>query len=173
MKKFMFLLLLIFCLGACDSLKKDTSTAIEPQALEFGSMKYGDICHNALTQLANGDMDSFINNFAENVIYRFNSGDSIVGKTAVAAYWKDRRTNVIDQLEFTNDLWLPLKVNDSEQGVRQGMWVLGWYKATSTYKTGKSMNQFIHTLYHFDSNDKVDEVIQYLDRLPIQQANIK
>ncbi|MFB9088469.1 hypothetical protein [Flavobacterium paronense] len=41
-----------------------------------------------------------------------------------------------------------------------GIWLLSWYQVTAKYKRGKSMTQRIHILYHFDNNDKVDQVSQ-------------
>lgn len=166
-------ILLALTLVSCNFSQKEPKGATENNSLEFGSMHYTEICHDQLKQLSRADMDKFVDVFAEDVIYRFNNGDSIVGKAAVEQYWRDRRANVIDKIEFTNVIWLPLEVNDTTQGVRQGVWVLGWYKTLSTYKTGKSVNQFIHTMYHFNNNEKVDEVIQYFDRLPIMEANRK
>jgi hypothetical protein len=32
------------------------------------------------------------------------------------------------------------------------------------------MSQWIHNDFHFDANDKVDEVVQYIDRAPINTA---
>jgi hypothetical protein len=48
--------------------------------------------------------------------------------------------------------------------------VIGWYKTTAKYKGGKSMTQWIHTDFHFDENDKIDEVNQYLDKSAINEA---
>ena len=35
------------------------------------------------------------------------------------------------------------------------------------------MSQWIHTDYHFDANDKIDQVVQYIDRAPINAAIAK
>lgn len=32
------------------------------------------------------------------------------------------------------------------------------------------MTQWIHTLMHFDANDKIDRVLQFLDTAPINAA---
>ena len=53
---------------------------------------------------------------------------------------------------------------------KTGNWLLGWYKTTAKYKGGKSMTQWIHTDFHFDENDKIDEVNQYLDKSAINEA---
>ena len=83
-----------------------------------------------------------------------------------------RRGEVIDTIFFTSDIWLPLKVNAPQQPVQApGIWLLSWYQVHSSYKaSGKSMVQWIHTDMHFDANDKIDQVIQYLDRSVINAA---
>jgi hypothetical protein len=140
-----------------------------PQPIEFADVKYSDLCKQGLVALTSKDIAAFTKEFTDNAVYRFNNGDSIVGKANIDAYWTDRMTNTIETISFSDDIWLSLKVNESEQ-VKTGNWVLGWLKVTATYKTGKSMTQYIHNLYHFDSNDRLDEVIQYLDRAPIMAA---
>ena len=120
------------------------------------------------------DIDGFVSNFADDAVYVFNNGDSIAGKQAITEYWTDRMTNAIDEIGFSNDIWLSLKVNESSQGVMTGNWVLGWFQVTATYQaTGKSMTQNIHTLYHFNDSGKFDRVIQYLDRASIMAAMTK
>lgn len=176
MKNLIALALLVGALWSCSQPKPEATTPAEepkPQPIEFADAKYSDICKQSLTALASKDVDAFVSSMAENSIYRFNSGDSIVGKAAITTYWKDRMTNAIDKLEFSNDIWLSLKVNESTQGVNTGNWVLGWFQVTASYVTGKSMSQNIHTLYHFNGNGKIDEVIQYMDRAPINAAMIK
>ncbi len=55
-----------------------------------------------------------------------------------------------------------------------GNWVLCWYLVDVKYqKSGKRMQQWIHTDLHFNSNDKVDRVIQYVDRATVAAAEKK
>jgi hypothetical protein len=65
---------------------------------------------------------------------------------------------------------LPVKVNEKGNIPMDGIWLLSWYKTTAKYKGGKSMTQWIHSTYHFNSEDKIDMVNQYLDRVPIMEA---
>jgi hypothetical protein len=74
---------------------------------------------------------------------------------------------------FINDIWLPIKVNEPQRNEQSGVWLLSWYVLKAKYKTGKSMTQEIHTDMHFDANDKIDRVIQFLDRAPINAATKK
>ena len=69
-----------------------------------------------------------------------------------------------------NQIWLPIKVNQPQSVEQPGTWVLGWYMVSAKYKNGKRMGQWIHTDMHFDANDKIDRLIQYLDRSLINAA---
>ncbi|HNP23292.1 MAG TPA: nuclear transport factor 2 family protein [Panacibacter sp.] len=146
--------------------------ATQTQPAEFADAKYADIGKQGLAALSKGDVDLWMTAMADNVKYYFNGGDSIIGKAAVSDYWKKRRGEVIDTIFFTSDIWLPLKVNAPQQPVQApGIWLLSWYQVHSSYKaSGKSMVQWIHTDMHFDANDKIDQVIQYLDRSVINAA---
>ena len=124
-----------------------------------------------LPMLAKGDTDGMMAIYADNAKYYWNFGDSLVGKKAIVDYWLNRRTNVIETISFKNDIWMPIKVNEPQQQMeKKGIWLLSWYQVTAKYKRGKSMTQWMHMLYHFDENDKVDEVDQYLDRVPVNAA---
>jgi hypothetical protein len=181
MKKLMFWTLCSFLFIACNDQKADETTTEthaaaatetkETPAAEFADAKYADIGKKGIAALSSGDIDGWMSGYADNAVYFWNSGDSIAGKAAISDYWKKRRTDVIDSISFSNDIWLAVKVNTPQQQVQApGVWLLGWYKVDSKYKTGKRMSQWIHTDMHFDANDKIDRVIQYLDRAPINAA---
>ena len=178
MKKSLVALCCLALLLACNKPKEETApvavTPAEPPQAEIGDPKYADIGRQGLANLSSGDIDAWMSAYADNARYLWNSGDSLVGKEAIAKYWKDRRTNVIDKITFTNDIWTVLKVNRPQKGPdRAGVWLLGWYQVASTYKGGGTMGQWIHTDMHFDANDKIDWVVQYLDRAPINAALAK
>ncbi|MEK6782264.1 MAG: nuclear transport factor 2 family protein [Bacteroidota bacterium] len=172
MKKLMVLALFAGGMWSCSQPKPEEAAPVEtkPQPVEFSDASYTDLCKQTLVSLTNKDPDAYVSNMADNAIYRFNNGDSIAGKPAITDYWNDRITNVIDEISFSDEVWLSLKVNETTQGIRPGNWVLGWYRVMATYTKGQSMTQNIHTIYHFDASGKIDEVIQYLDRAPIIAA---
>jgi hypothetical protein len=145
----------------------------KPQPAEFADSKYADIARKGDASLSSGDVDGWMSGFADNAVYQWNNGDSLSGKAAITAYWKKRRGEVIDSLNFKNEIFLPIKVNQPQSVEQPGIWVLGWAMVSAKYKTGKRMVQWIHTDMHFDANDKVDRVIQYLDRAPINAATKK
>ena len=146
------------------------STGTKKQA-EFADAKYVDMGKASLSAFEKGDVDSWMSGFADNAVYLWSSGDSLVGKKAIADYWKNRRAGVIDSIKFTNDIWLPIKVNTPQKGPDMpGVWLMSWYQVNVRYKTGKSLQFWVHNDMHYDASDKVDRAIQYIDRAPINAA---
>jgi hypothetical protein len=170
---------LFFLLGCNNETKKEeasapaSTTETKSQPAEFADAKYAQVGKDFLANMSAGDMESWGNSMADNVVWLWNNGDSVAGKQAVIDYWKNRRATAIDSITFSNDIWLAVKVNKPQKMEQPGVWLLGWYFIQAKYKTGKSMSQWSHIDYHFDANDKVDRVIQYLDRAPINAAMAK
>ncbi|ULQ57246.1 nuclear transport factor 2 family protein [Flavihumibacter rivuli] len=152
-----------------ESGKGQTTAYVNPSA-EFADPKYIEMGKQALAALSAGDVDGWLKNYADNAVYVWNSGDSISGKAAITAYWKKRRMEVIDSLTFSNHVFLPINVKQPQSVEQPGIWLLGWYQVNAKYKSGKSMTQWMHVDMHFNANDKVDRVIQYIDRVPINAA---
>jgi hypothetical protein len=182
MKRLMSLTFISFLFFSCSESKPaDEKTAVDsvaavpakPQPAEFADTKYAEIGRKGLAQLSSGDIDGWMSAFADNAVYVWNNGDSLAGKPAITTYWKERRSKVIDSISFINQIWLPIKVNQPQSVEQPGIWVLGWYQTLAKYKTGKRMGQWIHTDMHFDANDKIDRLIQYLDHVPILAATKK
>ena len=182
MKKLMFWAFCSLLFIACNDQKKEEPTTEttapaaatetkETPATEIADAKYMDIGKKGIAALSSGDIDGWVSGYADNAVYFWNNGDSLAGKAAITDYWKKRRTETIDSINFSSDIWLAVKVNTPQQAVHlPGVWLLGWYQVDAKYKTGKKMRQWIHTDMHFDANDKIDRVIQYLDRAPINAA---
>ena len=174
MKKMIAMALAIFMFIACSGPKTEDKAAAtsdsavaapaKPQPAEFADPKYAEIGKSGLASLSSGNIDAWMSAFADNAVYVWNNLDSLAGKAAIAAYWKKRRGEVIDSISFANQIWLPIKVNQPQSVEQPGNWVLGWYMVSAKYKNGKKMTQLIHTDMHFDANDKIDRLIQYLDR---------
>ncbi|MEO8763126.1 MAG: nuclear transport factor 2 family protein [Ginsengibacter sp.] len=181
MKKVLFCAIACSVFVACSNPqpadeKSATPAIAETKSLptEIADAKYTDIGKRGLAALSAGDIDTWMNDYADNARYYWNSGDSLIGKAAISAYWKNRRTTVIDSLTYMSDIWLPVKVNEPQQKVHtKGVWLLGWFMVRAKYKTGKSMGQWMHVDYHFNADDKIDQAIQYMDRVPINAAMAK
>lgn len=154
-----------------DKMAAATETKMQPA--EFGDAKYAGIGKKGLAALSAGDVAGWLEGYADNAVYVWNSGDSLAGKAAITDYWKKRRAEVIDSLTFSNEIFLPIKVNQPQSVEQPGNWLLSWYQVNAKYKNGKRMSQWIHVDMHFDATDKIDRVIQYIDRAPINAALAK
>ncbi len=167
-------------LFACTSKPADSSTATAADTTasakptppsEFADPKYVAIGKQGMAQLSSGDIDGWMSSFADNAVYRYSAGDSISGKPAITSYWKDRRGNLIDSLSFSKDVWLPIKVNQPQAGPDiKGVWLLAWHQTNVKYKNGKKLIFWVHIDMHFNDSDKIDVVVEYIDRAPIMKA---
>ena len=185
MKKLIALAAGCIFLISCNDEKKDdatSTTAADPTAVtakaespqtEFADAKYSEIAKNSLAKLSAGDVPGMLNDYADTSVYVWNNGDSLAGKKAISDYWTKRRGEVIDSVTFTKQIWLPVKVNRPQSVEAPGVWALGWYMVEAKYKTGKKMVQWMHMDLHFNSADKIDRSIHYLDRAPINSAIAK
>jgi hypothetical protein len=162
MKK-IIILLIYGALGACNQVK-------EVPPIELVDPKYIDLSKGVLTALCQGDIDRFITPYSENATYRWNYGDSLVGRQAIINYWKARRSSVIDTITFKNESWLAIRANNPPKHLKPGVYVLSWADFTITYTNGSTIDMNIHTVFGYDSNDKVAVTIQYLDRSLIENA---
>jgi hypothetical protein len=168
MKKILVIVLLS-SLYACNSPKPETDEpAAKPRSIEFADEKYIEIGKKSLTQLAQGNIDGFVADNADNAVFSWSSGDSLSTKEAIVTYWKDRRANVIDTIRYESEIWLPVKANQAPPAV--GVWLLNWANFTVRYNNGKTVKMWIHNAFHFDDTDKIDWAIQYVDRAPIAAA---
>jgi ketosteroid isomerase-like protein len=169
---------IVSILFSCNAPKKEEpvkeetpAVAVVQKPVEIGDEKYVSVVKDIMDKLASGDVDAFLNVYADDAVYRWNNGDSLAGKPAIVKYWSDRRKNVITKLKFSEQIWLPVTVTEaSTNNVQKGDWVLAWYTTDATYKSGKSMRQAMHMVFHFNSAGKVDEVIHYLDRGMVASA---
>jgi hypothetical protein len=179
---FLFWCLAACCLMACTDATQTTESMEsesqeEPAALapaEIGDAKYMDLAKASMTAFTSKDIAKWAQGLSDDVRYNWAYGDSSVGKQAVVDFWTNRMTNVIDSLTFDQSIYLPVKVNQPQSVEQAGNWVLTWHLTTAKYKaTGKKMTQWIHSDMHFNDNGNVDQIITYLDRVPIQQATTK
>lgn len=140
----------------------------------FGDDKYIDIAKNGMNELASGNVEAWLAGFSDDALFRWNGGDSLAGKPAIADYWRKRRGEIIESLSYSNEVWLPIHVTKpSIPAQLPGNYALCWSMVHAKYKSGKEMNQRMHMVFHFNDNDKIDRVTQYIDRVPINNAQIK
>src|ERR1044072_1190068 len=180
MKKVLLASCCLIMLAACkDEAEKTTQAVVagestkSPSPVSFADQRYVDMGKKAWAMFTAGDIDGWANSFAENIKFRWSAGDSLSGKAEVVKYWKDRRANVVQSVEASNDIWLTLTVNEPQSVESKGTWLLNWHQVKATYKNNESLTFWVHIDMHYNNEDKVDEVIQYIDRAPIQAAVAK
>ena len=182
MKKLIFCLALGTLFYSCsgpssqDSSKTQTVATAQaapeaPQPVSVVSdTKYVEMAQKGLSAMTAKSIDDFTTSFTDQSIYVFNAGDTLKGLETIKGYWNGRM-EVIEKISFSNEVWLPVDVNENNtQNVVPGVWLLAWFNVDATYTSGGTMSQNIHTLYHFTENDEIDIIIQYIDRVPIMQA---
>ncbi len=169
---------------SCNSDKKEaetssdamvkTSTATtndKPAPAEIADAKYMDMGKQMMNDFVSGNIDAYGEHFADNAVYLYSSGDSMAGKKAIVEYWKNRRATVIESLAMSNDIWLPIKVNQPQRGPDlPGVWLMGWHQVNAKYKNGKSLQFWTHQDMHYNDAGKIDRLVMYLDRGPINAA---
>jgi ketosteroid isomerase-like protein len=173
MKKLLLLAMCATMLYSCGS-PQPTEEKVEavpvdttPKAVEFADASYIETGKTMFAAIAGGNMEAYLQPFSDNAMYRWNNGDSLAGKQAISDFWNKRRLEEIETLTFSNEIWLPVKVNQPQSVEAPGVWLLSWAKVDATYKNGKSMTQWMHWTIHFNDNNQVDRMNQYLDTAPI------
>ena len=154
-----------------DTTKTSMSSMDKKPATEILDLSAADPITKSLAAFAKGDLDGMTADYDDNVRYTWSSGDSAIGKKAVKDYYAGR-WKLIESISFSNDIKLPLQVNESQQpkAAPPGKWVLYWVQTNVKYKNGKTLNFWQHSVNHFNDAGKIDFVGQYIDRYPIMEA---
>ncbi len=157
-----------------DEPKKDSTTmssSDKKPASELLDLSQGDAVKKSLAAFSKGDIEGMSADYDDNIFYGWSGGDSAKGKKAVQDYYRGR-WKVIQSINFSKDIVLPIQVNESQQPdvAPPGKWVLHWTMADVTYKNGKNIKFWVHSVNHFNDAGKIDYIGQYLDRLPIMEA---
>ena len=154
-----------------DDAGKTMSSADKKPATEILDLSAADPIKNSLAAFAKGDLDGMTADYDDNVRYTWSSGDSAIGKKAVKEFYAGR-WKLIDSISFSNDIKLPLRINESQQPqvAPPGKWVLYWVMTNVKYKNGKKLTFWQHSVNHFNDAGKIDFVGQYIDRYPIMEA---
>jgi hypothetical protein len=162
MKK--MIVLIMFCSAvACHQVKDEPPIGI-------ADPKYSEMARGILISLCKGDLDGFIKSYTDDATYRWNFGDSLVGRQAIYDYWNERRSAVIDTITFKNEAWLAIIANHPPEHIQPGVYVLHWADFKVDYINGSSLNMNIHTVFGFNEQGQVVSTLQYLDRSLIADA---
>lgn len=173
MKNLWTVLLFSVLLQSCTQ-KQDNLTQLTKKStkgIELADSIYIEKGKKSMDDFASGNIENWVSGFSDSVVYLWSSGDSIKGKEELLKYWTARRTNVIENYKYDNDFWLPIKVTSNQKGLQMnGIWLFSWFEATIKYKNGKATTLKIHNDYHFDSSDKIDRIVHYVDREQINKV---
>lgn len=178
-KGFLFFVAFLSLLS-CDNLKptagetlvKTTDTTqrkdTTPPASEFAEARYTGIGKERMKLFEAGEYDKWGEGLADNTVTYWSGGDSLVGKKAIVDYWKEQKEKHVDTLYTSNHIWLPLRVNRPQSlPDLPGVWVMYWSQWNAKYKNGRSLQFWIHQAFHYNSQDKIDRTVIYLDQAPV------
>ena len=181
MRKFLLGVMISAFLVSCNNEKKDeakkaddrataATTGDKKPASELLDLSAGESVKQSFEAFAKGDVEAMTANFDDNIRYTWSSGDSLIGKKAVADYYKGR-WSIIDSVSVAEPIILPIQVNESQSKYAPaGKWVLYWAMLNVKYKNGKKIGFWMHNVNHFNDAGKVDFIGQYIDRAQIAAA---
>ena len=180
MKKIISVIIIAGFLFACNDTKKEGETTTTESKSETGKAPVELINDSnlintvkaAFTAFENKDIEGYTANLADNVMFRWSGGDSLVGKQAVKDYYTGR-FNIIDNIKYSNHIFLPIMSNVSPNGgeTPAGKWMLTWFQTNVKYKNGKAIQFWAHNAQHYNDAGKIDVFAQYIDRHPIIEAS--
>ncbi len=175
MKKYFILLICGIAQFSCthqEPSKSNSESKASPifTKSEMADIKYIEIGKRAIEAYSKGDIDAWMSMFADTAVYEWNNLDKITGIVEIDNFWRNRRFEITDTIIFSGEIFLPVKVNQPQGGELPGNYLLSWYYIDVTYNNGAKIFQAVHTVYHFNAHDKVDRVLQFLDRELINKA---
>jgi hypothetical protein len=177
MKKVLLGVLISAFIMSCNDEKKEAATpetgmAAPPEKAgdELLPMSEADAAKASMSAFTKKDVDGLTANYDDNIRSYQSGGDSLIGKQAVKDYWTGRM-KIIDSLEYSDIIVLPIKVvNSQSQYHTPGKWALTWAFVHVKYINGKKLNFWSHTDSHYNDAGKVDIIISYIDRAPLNEA---
>jgi len=179
MKKMLIAFFALALFNSCNNEKKEEKPAeaaaapAEPakkMAFDVLDLSAGDAVLKSAEAFSKKDVDGMLADYDDNVMFRWSSGDSLVGKQAVKNYYAGR-IKLIDTLTFGEHIILPIVMNDVQaKTVRTGKWILFWTETKVKYKNGKTIMFWQHSTNHVNDAGKVDQVNQFIDRGQIAAA---
>jgi ketosteroid isomerase-like protein len=159
---------------SCNETKKEEFVAIEQETpmLEVASQEYADLAQKTLDLISEFDLETWKDYLADDVVWYWPDGDSetrhsIKGKEELIAWWKNWKETTDGQISFTNNTFLPIKVNTpSNYYMLVGTGVLTYTDLTISIQ-GKSTSVRQHMVFMFDENKKINHALLYYDRTGI------
>ena len=161
---------LIVLVSCNSSAPEQAKTEIKDAAVESSSPPMAKVLPESETQIirdgikaySDGNLESFLAVMDDNVkIYYPGPGDSLVGKDAIKAFFKNRTDSVVTA-EAINPTYLAVDVPPG-MTAGPGKWVMAWYIWNIKYKNGKTARFPIQVTEHVNEAGKIDLGIWYYD----------
>lgn len=159
---------------SCNETKKEVAVEIEQETpmLEVASQEYADLTQKTLDLLSEFDLETWKDYLADDIIWYWPDGNSetrhrINGKEELIAWWKNWKETTNGELSFTNNTFLPLKVNTPSNYYKLvGTGVLAYTDLTISIQD-KSTSVRQHMVFMFDEDKKINHALLYYDRTGI------
>ncbi|MET6990832.1 nuclear transport factor 2 family protein [Sediminicola arcticus] len=167
----------IFCallFISCNENKKEDSVMAEQEIpmLEAASQEYADLAQKTLELLSEFDLETWKEYLADDVEWYWPDGNSetrntIKGKEELITWWKNWKETTGGQISFTNNTFLPIKINTASNYYKLvGTGVLAYTDLTISLQD-KSTSVRQHIVFMFDENKKISHALLYYDRTGI------
>jgi len=158
----------------CNENKKEDSVMAEQEIpmLEAASQEYADLAQKTLELLSEFDLETWKEYLADDVEWYWPDGNSetrhtIKGKEELITWWKNWKETTGGQMSFTNNTFLPIKVNKASNYYKLvGTGVLAYTDLTISLQD-KSTSVRQHIVFMFDENKKISHALLYYDRTGI------
>jgi hypothetical protein len=176
MKRTLFVLA-IGALFACNAgpgeeTKTEAAPATDAAATTSSLLPAADLktIQDGIQAFCDGDQAAWMATYADNAkIYYPGTGDSLVGKPGLEAFFKTRTDSVVSAT-FTNATYLAVDKQDGSGYAANGKWLMAWGVFTIKYKNGKTAYMPIHLAHHMDASGKTDMAAWYYDQVDIMNA---
>ncbi len=160
--------------ASCAETKKEDAAMAEKEVpmVEVASDEYSDIVLKTLGHLANYEHDAYAEYMADDLMWYWPDGSSetrhsINGKDELVAWWKNYQETTGATLNFSNNTFLPLKINSPSNYYKvTGSGVLAYTDLTLTIGD-KSTSVRQHMVYMFNDDMKISHCFLYYDRAGI------
>jgi hypothetical protein len=143
----------------------------KPAPVEWADSQYTVWGRERMRLFEAAEYDKWAEGFSEKAVMQWSGGDSLVGKEAITAYWKEQHLTTIDTIQIANDSWLAVRVNQPLQATElPGVWLLSWAREDVKYRNKKSLRFWVHQKAHYNTASKIDRIIIYMDKAPVNKV---
>ena len=159
---------------SCAETKKEDTVTNEQEIpmLELASEEYSDLVQKTFDLLSEFDLETWQEYLADNVEWFWPDGNSetrhsIKGKDELVSWWKNWKETTSGELVFTNNSFLPLKINKPSNHYKLvGTGVISYTDLTISIGD-KSTSVRQNIVFMFNNDKKISHALLYYDRTGI------